>query len=290
MLFDLAALWLIVWMFKNAAMDVACAVTGKPNPRYELKKAKARAAGQAEPAQPRYGTRDWFGDLLADGLRAQTDWRRHRAAERRDRAAVRRQAAEQAERDQAEQDYWADLDRTKPDRTDPERTRPALPDEPTSEPVPASAWPQQTSGPDAGGASGPEYDQQVPRQPQPPADPEPMARVYPFPIPTPQQEDPVTIVNSEIVGLDQSIAYAKSLAGFAGEHGQAGNEGYIGHLVKSKVTGAGLQSAHDMQDAFSTAQAAADKHAKELERQRSVQEAYDSTPDAGDKDFQQQGR
>lgn len=99
-----------------------------------------------------------------------------------------------------------------------------------------------------------------------------------------------TTVNGEVFGLDQSIAYAKGLATFAGEHGPAGNEGYVGHLTKSKVTGAGLQSAHDMQEAFGAAQAAADKHAKELERQRGVQEAYDSAPDAGDKDFQQQGR
>ncbi len=100
----------------------------------------------------------------------------------------------------------------------------------------------------------------------------------------------MSATNGEVVGLDQSIAYAKSLAGFAGEHGQAGNEGYIGHLVKSQVTGVALQSAHDMQEAFATAQAAADRHAKELERQKTVQEAFDNTPDAGDKEFQQQGR
>src|SRR4051812_33752929 len=79
-LLSLATLWLIVWIVKNAAMDVSCAVTGKPNPRYELKKARARAAGQALPVQPHYGGRDWCADLLSDGLQAQTEWRRRRAA------------------------------------------------------------------------------------------------------------------------------------------------------------------------------------------------------------------
>lgn len=104
MLFDLAALWLITWMFKNAAMDVMYAGSGKPNPRYELKKARAKAAGQAEPVQPRYGGRDWFADLLADGLQAQTDWRRKKAAEKRQ---ARDEAGQQEQEQQQEQEGQA---------------------------------------------------------------------------------------------------------------------------------------------------------------------------------------
>lgn len=257
MLFDLAALWLITWLIKNAAMDVMYAASGKPNPRWELKKAKARAAGQAEPAQPRYGGRDWFADLLADGLQAQTEWRRRRAAQKREER-------EQAELEQAEAEQAQG-----------------------GEPGPAEQ--PQTSGPGAGGAPDPEQ-QQPPRPTPPPAD-GPDAQVIPFRKPN-QQEEPVstTDINPEVQGLDQSIAYARNLATFAGEHGQAGNEGYIAHLSGQKVEGEALRTAEEMQEAFTNAQTAAEAHAAELEKQKQVQEAYDSNPDAGDKAFQTEGR
>ena len=99
-----------------------------------------------------------------------------------------------------------------------------------------------------------------------------------------------TQVNGEVTGLDPAISYAKSLAMFAGEHGQAGNEGYIGFLQQSKVEGTALASAHEMQEAFANAQAAAEKHEQELAKQKSVQEAYNANPDAGDKQFQSNGQ
>ena len=97
-------------------------------------------------------------------------------------------------------------------------------------------------------------------------------------------------LNSEVIGLDQSIAYASSLATLAGEHGMAGNEGYIGHLTGQKVAGDALRTASEMQEAFSNAAAAAEAHAAELTKQKQVQEAYDANPDAGDKQFQTEGR
>jgi hypothetical protein len=335
MLFDLAALWLIVWMLKNAAMDVMYASSGKPNPRYQAKMAKARAAGLADPAQHRYGSRDWFADLLSDGLQAQTDWRRRKAEQKR-------QARELAEAETVEPgdgpggrpvgdpvdkpvaqpvddgdwiDDWTDQDGpddgfvhanssyitkegagkwswtcrnpkcagkgfdfdTEEQAQDGARRHRCLP----------SAGGTQTSGPAAGGAPGPEQ-QQSPRPSASPTD-RSTAKVIPFP--NQQQEAAVsTDVNSEVVGLDQSIAYARSLATFAGEHGPAGNEGYIGHLTGAKVAGDGLSTAAEMQEAFATAQAAAEAHATELEKQKQVQEAYDAAPDAGDKDFQMEGR
>jgi hypothetical protein len=264
---DLAALWLILWLLKNAAMDVSYAVKGGANPRYELKKAKARAAGQNPPAQPRYGTRDWFNDLLADGLEAQTDWRRRRAEQKR-------QAREKAELEQAEA----------------EQDQAGEPGQQQPHPQPAAQPDPQTSEPGAGGAPDPE--QQQPPRPTPPPVPEgPDAQVIPFRKPNQQEEAPVsTDINSEVQGLDQSIAYAHSLATFAGEHGQAGNEGYLSHLTGAKVAGDGLRTAAEMQEAFTNAQTAAEAHAAELEKQRAVQEAYDANPDAGDKDFQTEGR
>lgn len=263
---DLAFLWLIMWVLKNAAMDVSYAVKGGTNPRYELKKAKARAAGQNPPSQPRYGTRDWFNDLLADGLEAQTEHRRRKAA-------AKRQAREQAELDAAEA----------------EQDQAGEPGQPQPAPDPAAQPDPQTSEPGAGGAPDPEQ-QQPPRPRAQPAD-GPDAQVIPFRKPNQQEASPVsTDINSEVQGLDQSIAYARSLATFAGEHGQAGNEGYISHLTGQKVAGDALSTAAEMQEAFTNAQTVAEAHAAELEKQKQVQEAYDANPDAGDKDYQTEGR
>jgi hypothetical protein len=91
---------------------------------------------------------------------------------------------------------------------------------------------------------------------------------------------------AEVIGLTQSIAYAQHLAGEAGQHGPDGNEGYLARLAAARVTGTGLATGSDMQQAFAHAAAAAAAHAAELTKQLSVQEAYDANPDAGDKDFQ----
>jgi hypothetical protein len=90
----------------------------------------------------------------------------------------------------------------------------------------------------------------------------------------------------EVGGLTQSIAYAEHLAAEAGLHTPDGNESYLARLIAARVTGAGLTTAHEMQAAFAAAAAAADRHAAELGKQTSVQEAYNANPDAGDKGFQ----
>jgi hypothetical protein len=322
MIFDLAALWLIVWLIKNATMDISYAINGKPNPRYEIKKAKARAAGQAAPVQPRYGSRDWLADLLSDGLQAQTEWRRRKAAEKR----AQRETVDGEEADELDELEPGD-DTTEPVVHDgepaftPETERRwawtckhdgcpgkgfAFPTQAEAQAAAAEHLRRVHSGqPDAGaqvtgddpqtsgaGDSGaPEPGQQPTPRPASPPDSGPTAKVIPFPFPNNSQEEPVsTDVNSEVIGLDQSIGYARNLAAFAGEHGQAGNEGYIGHLTQSKVTGDGLSTAHEMQTKFTEAAEAAEAHALELEKQKAVQEAYDNNPDAGDKSFQQEGR
>ena len=91
-------------------------------------------------------------------------------------------------------------------------------------------------------------------------------------------------MSTEILGLDQSIAYARHLATQAADHGPR-NESYLARLAACQVTGAALDSGRDMQDAFATARAAAQAHLNELERQKAVQEQYDITPDAGDKTY-----
>jgi len=257
--FDVAVLWLVVWLFKNAVMDVAHAVKGTPNPRWEAKKAKALAAGRQAPARPRYGTREWAADLLSDGLAAQTERRRRKAAER---------AAE----------------RGKP--SDPPATAP--PEHP-------AGWTPPGTEPPAAPATPPDAAPQVDppnhANPKPePVDNRPTAPVIPLFRDIPKPKENSMTVNGEVTGLDPAISYSRALARFAGEHGSSGNEGYVGFLADSKVSGVGLQSAHDMQAAFTAAMAAAERHASELEKQKSVQEAYTNVPDAGDKQFQTNGQ
>src|SRR4051812_9148513 len=92
---------------------------------------------------------------------------------------------------------------------------------------------------------------------------------------------------TEIVGLDQSIAYVRGLADLAGEHVPDGNEGYLAYLAAAGLQGAAVDTARQMQAAFAAARAAATRHAAELDKQRGVQHAYDQSPDAGDKAYQQ---
>jgi hypothetical protein len=92
-------------------------------------------------------------------------------------------------------------------------------------------------------------------------------------------------MSTEVVGLDQSIGYARHLAEQAELHGPDGNEGYLARLTASRVTGAGLATGRAMQQAFAAAAVAAAAHAGELTRQTSVQEQYDMNPDAGDKTY-----
>lgn len=74
-------LWCFVFAYfaQRGAEDLVHAVKGTPNPRYELKKMKALAAGLPAPQQPRYGSKDWFDDLLTDALAANTEKRRVKA-------------------------------------------------------------------------------------------------------------------------------------------------------------------------------------------------------------------
>jgi len=89
----------------------------------------------------------------------------------------------------------------------------------------------------------------------------------------------------EVLGLDQSIAYAQHLAAEARLHGPDGNEGYLARLSAARVTGAGLTTGHSMQEAFAAAAITAAAHAAELQKQKSIQEQYDMNPDAGDKTY-----
>ncbi|MER5703463.1 hypothetical protein ABT023_16180 [Micromonospora sp. NPDC002296] len=297
-------IWVLTWMFKTAATDVLHAAKGTPNPRYELKKQKAIAAGKPVTGQARYGTREWAADLYSDALVAHTERRRAKAAApkpvddmvdvaREPRLSPSSVVHDGTSTSRATAGKWAwscrrlgcpgkgfDYDSEAAAKAGAAAHRCSDTDAMPGEGV-------QIVGPgQAGNQSTPE--------PAPAPTPEPtgeqpkLATVIPM-FPT-AKEIVMPNVNGEVTGLDPAISYTTALAQFAGEHGAAGNEGYIGFLTKSKVKGQGLQSAHDMQEAFANAQAAAKRHAEELGKQKTVQEAYDQNPDAGDKDMMLNGR
>lgn len=268
------AFLLVVWVLKNAAMDVIHAANGTSNPRYEAKKAAAIRAGRRVPTQSGYLTRDYFRDFWSDLLWEKTELRRRRAVGAQPGRAPVPQ-------------------RTVPPINLDERPKPAA--GPTSTPAPAAApAPTPVVAPDAvvepvsqpAATAGPEPEFE-------PAAVEPSATVLPFRPYVIKNEEPsmsTTTVSSEVYGLTQSLAYANSISRAAADHTAAGNEAYIGHLVSSKVSGICLSSAHDMQEAAGNLEALAARHANELARQIAIQEQYDANPDAGDKSFQTEGR
>jgi hypothetical protein len=251
---DFISFMLVVWVLKILAEDAYHGVKGTPNPR---------AAARARRQRTRKNSRTWgavtgyWGDLVEDAGEAATEHRRRRAAERR-----KKKEAVREEQPSPQTDDIVDAE--------------IVEDEPESTSPPADQEP--------------EIDLPLDEDPAEPQveEPAPKSNVYQFP--TRFFPEETMSANTEVTGLDQSIAYARSIAGEAGLHGTTGNEGYIGHLTQRKVQGQALQSAYDMQAAFAAAAEAAERHAKQLERQKAIQEGYDQNADAGDKQFMQEGR
>lgn len=249
---ELLSFMLVVWIIKILAEDAYHGFKGTPNPR---------AAARARRQRTRKNSRTWgavtnyWADLIEDAGDAATEHRRRKAAERR-----KKKEAVQEEQPTQKTDDIVDAE--------------IVEDEPESTPPPADA----------------ETDLPLDDEPAEPQaeEPAPKSNVYQFPKRYFPEEDMST--NTEVHGLDQAIAYARSIAGEANVHGTTGNEGYIGHLTQRNVTGQALQSAYDMQAAFAAAYAAAEEHAKQLEKQKAIQEGYDQNADAGDKQFMQEGR
>lgn len=301
----------VVWLLKNAAMDVTYAVNGKPNPRYQLKSERARTAGRRPADPPRYGGRRYWADLWADTLEERTRLRRERVARRR----AAREEADRVEAARPRLDPWeAEEFAPRPAGRRPPAAPPAPDVPPAPDRAPWACTATMFAAPHPYefdlSATDPARQREWEMCDRPRTDPihevededddapRPVLRVVrdvkdPAPAATVRADHPTkgtATMASEVIGLTQSIAYAGALAATAGEHSSAGNEGYIGHLTAAKVGGAAISTAHDMQEAFSTAQAAAERHKAELERQLAVQEQYDANPDAGDKAYQLDGR
>lgn len=269
---DIISFMIVIWALKVLAEDGYAQVKGQTNPRIDRRRARQRSRANNPVWTQFIG---WLGDLAEDGRQEQARKRR----ERRERKARQHEQAEPVPvpviDDRGHPGYNQDpadpsvVDMDTPPPRKPEVDLPL--DEPKEDEQPETSEPEVTS---------------------PASDPLPN-NVIPFARPqkfNPKEYDMSTQVNGEVTGLDPAISYAKSLVLFAGEHGQAGNEGYIGFLQGSKVQGAALATGQEMQAAFTAAAEAADRHRKELEKQKTVQEAYKTNPDAGDKQFQQNGQ
>lgn len=260
----------VMYLVKIWAEDTYHGVKGTPNPR-----AVARARRQRSRSKSRtWGAlATYWGDLVEDASQAATDNRRRKAEKKRKERERQEHPTQDAE--------WYETP------GEPEATSPV------SDPI------EDDTDVDV-----PLDDPQPPPDPKPEADPkseadeepqqegtsEPAAaptksNVYPFPNRTTNNSEEKSDMSTEVLGLDQSIEYARKMAGWANGHGSAGNEGYIAHLESSNVSGEALASAHEMQQAFAAAAAAAEHHAEQLEGQKVVQEAYSSNPDAGSQEY-----
>jgi hypothetical protein len=269
-------IWVLTWMAKTAATDVLHAVKGTPNPRYELKKQRAAQAGQAVKGQPRYGTREWLGDLYSDALAAHTEKRR---------AAAKAKATPV--------DDMVDVVRERHPH-DPNNTRncPTCKGEVViaGRPCPRCLAEQQRRNA--------EWERQVRHEtPEPPVPPEPEPEPAPSPdnrplapvipmFPNPKQiEKEISMASSEVTGLSTAVAFADAAASAHTSFATSGAEGYVGALEAGGMSGDAVGSAREAMEASGVAAAKWSAHKAELEKQQRIREAYQDNQDAANKQF-----
>jgi hypothetical protein len=268
---ELGLFWLVCWVVKNAAEDVWSMAKGQSNPRMDRRRARQKArAGNPIWSQ----VTGWAGDVVADA--------REEAGHKRQVKKERRREAEAAQRER---------ERSSQDKQEPLVVEAEIVDDVQGSTSPEPGTAEQRAHEDMN-ANECTYDWCPVHHPETTGYRRPTHRAEneTNPRTTPTEGDNMSDIATEVTGLDQAIAYAEGVERMASGHGATGNEGYIGHLTESKVAGEGLQSAHDMQEAFDNARAAAEHHKDELYKQKAIQEQYDATPDAGDKEFLTAGR
>ncbi|MFI5833234.1 hypothetical protein ACIA5A_06105 [Micromonospora sp. NPDC051300] len=297
--------WVLVFalMLQRGVTDGLYAYRGKPNPRYELKKARAQAAGQPVPAQPRYMTGDWFKDLYSDSLAANTDRRRAKAKAKA----------------QPVDDMLDVVAEPKPAPTPSD-----------GKPTPA-ARPSDAAGRVAAGVSEARAKQRpvgvttcdrcgreqhidamtpvtngsqvqmwcnrhdIPAAPTPTPDTKPTAS--PDPTPTGGQPKLATVIpmfpilketampNAEITGLPTAIAFAQGMANAHRAASTAGGEQYVAALRSFEVGDGTIATVASARELSAQAAAAWERAADEIGKQNTVKEAYQAVPDAGNKRF-----
>lgn len=267
-------IWVLTWMTKTAATDVLHAVKGTPNPRYELKKQRAAAAGRQVKGQPRYATREWAADLYSDALAAHTE-------KRRKAAKAKAQPV----------DDMVDVVR-EPHPHDPNNTRycptcwgsvvvdgKPCPDCLARQQQRNAEWDARHETPE------PPVPPQPEPSPEPAPDDRPLAPVIPM-FPNPKQiEKEITMASSEVTGLSTAMAFADAAASAHNSFATSGAEGYVGALESGGMGGAAVGSAREAMEASGVAAAKWSAHKAELERQMTVKEAYQGQQDAAAKEF-----
>ncbi|MCZ7440799.1 hypothetical protein O7598_31105 [Micromonospora sp. WMMC241] len=316
---EIVLLWCFVlaWMAKRGAEDLVHAVKGTPNPRYELRKQRARGAGARPAAQPRYGTREWFGDLYSDALVAHTERRRKSAAAKAQpiddlAEAVRepqparapvfpsRPVGDIGDEDWCEkhqmprmrQGVWENGPRSRFCPCAP-RVEFQPPETPEDEGLDlriaeakkqiAEAKKQEEEAmrcPDCGAPNpfGTPCQQHNPSS----GDDSPTARIYLFP--TINQLKEIDMSN-EANGLTHAIAYANVATNAHQSFAAGGAETYVAALENGGMKGEALSSAREAMEASGTAAEKWAAHRAKLEDQMTVKDAYLAQPDAADKDY-----
>lgn len=292
---------IVLWMAWLIATDVIYAAKGQVPPRKQVRLAEIEAGD----AQSRYGVRGWARDLFDDALKAKTERRREKAAERKD--------AKRA--DEVEFDLIDHFD-TLPYQRDPL-------------PAPTVAVPTDT-GPDSDvGYRKPQPGERAPdnmtgrvmewtgsqwapvcpvddipmggrddegwltcercgRRPfdpqpeQPTSTNEPLASVIPmFPTSTEKEHSMSDQPVAEVTGLQSAIAYAEGVSGAHAAHGAA--EGFTASLADAGYGDSVLGAVAAAQEASANAGALWAAAAAKLKESNVVKEAYDNVPDAGNK-------
>lgn len=127
------------------------------------------------------------------------------------------------------------------------------------------------------------------QQHNPPTDDDtPTARIYQFPNIN-QFEKEITMANTEVTSLATAMAYAELASKAHESFATAGAEPYVANLENAGMTGEAVGSAREAAEASATAAAKWAAHRALLEQQMTVKEAYQSQPDAANKDFLLQG-
>ncbi|MEV2236718.1 hypothetical protein [Micromonospora sp. NPDC049891] len=303
----LLAIWVVTWMVKTAAQDVAYAVTGKPNPRYQVKLERARKAGGPTPQQHRYGTRDWLSDLYSDALAAHTEKRRKKAAvkgqpvdDMLDHAGVTPQQQRPAVASPGRRRPAPEPTSVVHDDEHPYCVDPCGPD--CARPTATNAWwrcprcgERKGGFRDADAAQADSQNHVCPAQPTTPDSPaatpdtntEPsgeqpkLATVIPM-FPIMKESD---MANAEITGLPTAIAFAEGMANAHRAASTAGGEQYVAALRGFEVSGEAIGAVERAREQSQAAAAAWTAAAAEMKKQNTVKEAYQAVPDAGNKKF-----
>ncbi|MEV7267041.1 hypothetical protein AB0N38_26115 [Micromonospora aurantiaca] len=123
------------------------------------------------------------------------------------------------------------------------------------------------------------------QQHNPPSDDDtPTARIYQFPNIN-QFEKEITMANTEVTSLATAMAYAELASKAHESFATAGAEPYVANLENAGMTGEAVGSARAAAEASANAAAMWEAHRALLEQQMQVKEAYQSQPDAANKEF-----